>query len=62
MTSALPKPEYPRPDLDRSSRWATLNGEWDFATDHDATTITVPFAWETAASEETRRQHDRKLA
>lgn len=50
MLSALPKPEYPRPDLDRSARWATLNGEWDFATNDDATTITVPFAWETAAS------------
>lgn len=48
--SAVPRPEYPRPDRDRSSRWLTLNGQWDFTADGTATTITVPFAWETPAS------------
>lgn len=49
-TATVPKPEYPRPDLDRSARWLTLNGEWDFASADGASTILVPFAWETPAS------------
>lgn len=47
---SLAKPEYPRPDRDRSDRWLTLNGTWDFESIDGATTITVPFAWETPAS------------
>src|SRR5690349_17304863 len=47
---SVPKPEYPRPDRDRSDRWLTLNGTWDFDSVDGPTTITVPFAWETAAS------------
>ena len=46
----VPKFEYPRPDRDRSDRWLTLNGQWAFASDEGETEITVPFAWETAAS------------
>ena len=51
---------YPRPQLVRET-WMPLNGDWEFALDHDATdrgprdvlwdrTITVPFAPETPAS------------
>jgi beta-galactosidase/beta-glucuronidase len=48
---SVPKPEYPRPDFDRSERWLTLNGEWGFEpAGSDPTTIVVPFAWETGAS------------
>lgn len=48
---SVPKPEYPRPDFDRSERWLTLNGEWGFEPEGgEPTTIAVPFAWETAAS------------
>lgn len=50
MASPLPKPEYPRPDFDRSSRWLSLNGAWEFEADDRRTTISVPFAWETEAS------------
>ncbi len=50
MASPLPKPEYPRPDFDRSSRWLSLNGTWAFEADDRRTTISVPFAWETEAS------------
>ncbi|RWZ52438.1 glycoside hydrolase family 2 [Labedella phragmitis] len=49
-TATLPKPEYPRPDLDRSERWLSLNGEWGFSSIDGETTILVPFAWETPAS------------
>lgn len=45
-----PKSEYPRPDLDRSERWLSLNGSWDFSSIDGSTQITVPFAWETPAS------------
>jgi beta-galactosidase/beta-glucuronidase len=61
------RPEYPRPDFDRSHSWLSLNGVWDFLADAaDAgreeqwqqpggarwtENITVPFAWETAASQ-----------
>jgi beta-galactosidase/beta-glucuronidase len=61
------RPEYPRPDFDRSHRWLSLNGVWDFIADvadegQEAQwqqpgraswmeSITVPFAWETAASQ-----------
>jgi len=57
------RPEYPRPQFDRSHSWRSLNGEWDFRRDPSASTsregldgadwndrIIVPFAWETAAS------------
>ena len=54
MTDTLahrpPRPEYPRPDRDRSARWLTLNGTWDLDSADGPTTIVVPFAWETAAS------------
>lgn len=47
----IPKPEYPRPDFDRSERWVSLNGTWNFSpADEEPTTIIVPFAWETTAS------------
>ncbi|WP_025157778.1 glycoside hydrolase family 2 protein [Leifsonia aquatica] len=49
-TPDQPRSEYPRPDLDRSDRWLTLNGIWDFDAADAARTITVPFAWETTAS------------
>ncbi|WP_423919719.1 glycoside hydrolase family 2 protein [Frigoribacterium sp. 2-23] len=48
--AVVPRPEYPRPDRDRSARWLNLNGTWDFDGDQAASTITVPFAWETVAS------------
>lgn len=47
---SVPRAEYPRPDLDRSARWLTLNGEWAFEADGEAGTIVVPFAWESEAS------------
>lgn len=50
MSASIPKAEYPRPDRDRSERWLPLNGQWDFESADGATTITVPFAWETPAS------------
>ena len=46
----VPRPEYPRPDLDRSARWLTLNGVWDFDAEGRSRSIVVPFAWETEAS------------
>jgi len=46
----IPRPEYPRPDRDRSARWINLNGPWDFHAEGIDTTITVPYAWETPAS------------
>jgi beta-galactosidase/beta-glucuronidase len=50
MMPPLPKSEYPRPDLDRSASWLALNGTWDFESDGEMSTITVPFAWETETS------------
>lgn len=51
MTTSVPRPEYPRPDRDRSQHWASLNGEWGFEPEWgEARAITVPFAWETVAS------------
>lgn len=64
LTVDTPRPEYPRPDRDRSERWLNLNGTWEFAEDPAGTltldevrvaerlpaTIVVPFAWETVAS------------
>lgn len=59
------RPEYPRPHLDRSHSWLSLNGQWDFRSDPAgnllgaelsddqsgwAAQIVVPFAWETEAS------------
>lgn len=49
-TESAPRPEYPRPDRDRSERWVNLNGSWDFEADGIRSLITVPFAWESAAS------------
>lgn len=60
----VPRPDYPRPDRDRSARWINLNGEWGFGPDPHASltvdqvqagrglgrTIVVPFSWETPAS------------
>ena len=62
----MPHSDYPRPDFDRSHRWLSLNGEWDFAADPDnagqqagwqhpgrvswSQRICVPFAWESSAS------------
>lgn len=48
--TAIPRPEYPRPDRDRSARWLNLNGRWSFEADTYAGEITVPFAWESEAS------------
>lgn len=58
--------EYPRPDFDRSHRWLSLNGEWDFAPDPDdrgraegwqqiaqgrwSDRIVVPYPWEAPRS------------
>lgn len=50
VSDAVPRPEYPRPDRDRSERWLTLNGSWDFEADGIRSSITVPFAWESEAS------------
>ena len=50
MSVVIPKPEYPRPDRDRSDRWLTLNGAWDFDSADGSASILVPFAWETPAS------------
>ncbi len=49
-TPALPRPEYPRPDFDRSQQWTSLNGLWELATEDAVVPVTVPFAWETSAS------------
>lgn len=48
--TTIPKPEYPRPDRDRSARWLTLNGTWELTSDDGVVDILVPFAWETTAS------------
>ncbi len=29
----IPRPEYPRPQLERKDNWINLNGDWDFAFD-----------------------------
>lgn len=58
--------DYPRPDFDRSHRWQSLNGAWDFAPDPDdrglrehwaqaddrpwPLCINVPFPWESPRS------------
>lgn len=46
----IPRPGYPRPDLDRSARWLNLNGTWRFDATGFSGEITVPFAWESEAS------------
>jgi beta-galactosidase/beta-glucuronidase len=60
---SLPRPEYPRPQLERP-HWTNLNGEWEFAFDdanaglaegwHDGRTlgrrIVVPFPYQSEAS------------
>jgi beta-galactosidase/beta-glucuronidase len=48
--SVIPKPEYPRPDRDRSERWETLNGTWQLTSVDGVADVLVPFAWETPAS------------
>lgn len=50
LRMSVPKSEYPRPDRDRSDRWLTLNGTWEFDSIDGSTEIVVPFAWETPAS------------
>ena len=46
-----PRSEYPRPDMDRSEFWQSLNGLWNFSADGvEAAQILVPFAWDTRAS------------
>ena len=50
MSAVIPKSEYPRPDRDRSERWLSLNGQWQLESTAGVQPITVPFAWETAAS------------
>lgn len=49
-SAGTPRPEYPRPDSDRSERWLSLNGTWGFESIDGASAITVPFAWETVGS------------
>ena len=49
-TADIPRPEYPRPDRDRSVLCVPLNGVWRFEAEGAPDTITVPFAWESAAS------------
>jgi len=62
MTSSIPRPEHPRPQLVRPD-WLSLNGEWQFEIDRGnsgidrgllerelETRITVPFAPESTAS------------
>lgn len=46
----VPRPEYPRPDRDRSERWMPLNGVWRLDAAGAPDRIVVPFAWETEAS------------
>ncbi len=48
--NSIPRPEYPRPDRDRSPHWVNLNGLWELAADGQLYDITVPFAWESEAS------------
>lgn len=48
--AGIPREEYPRPDRDRSDRWVSLNGKWDFESIDGPGTIVVPFAWETTDS------------
>lgn len=46
----LPRPEFPRPDRDRSDQWMNLNGRWAFESLDGISEIVVPFAWETPSS------------
>ncbi|QZN86272.1 glycoside hydrolase family 2 protein [Cellulomonas sp. C5510] len=48
--ASVPRPEYPRPDRDRSDRWVPLNGTWELDVPDGTVPVVVPFAWETAAS------------
>ncbi len=64
-TAEIPRPEHPRPDLERSA-WLNLNGVWEFAFDPDDVgrkerwfspdaspfplRIVVPFPWESKLS------------
>jgi hypothetical protein len=61
MTAEIPRPEHPRPDLERAD-WLNLNGTWEFAETDDETDqsflgdkpypdrITVPFCRESKLS------------
>jgi beta-galactosidase/beta-glucuronidase len=63
MSASIPRPEYPRPQLQRE-RWQCLNGTWDFAFDDAGSlgadqvlampaldgTIVVPFAYQSSLS------------
>ena len=63
MEASIPRPEYPRPDFERS-HWFNLNGEWEFEFDDRncgeterwyegkafARRITVPFCYQSALS------------
>lgn len=64
--AAIPRPEYPRPDFERSQYWVNLNGWWEFALDPEDLgekrgwqladssaydrRILVPFPWQSLAS------------
>jgi hypothetical protein len=67
--AAIPLPEHPRPDFQRTA-WMNLNGTWDFRADPKneglnakwfeggggfSDRITVPFSWEAPLSGVTRR-------
>ena len=39
--SAIPLPEHPRPDWERTE-WVNLNGEWDFAFEPKGTPVDAP--------------------
>lgn len=65
VSTAIPRPEYPRPDFQRNN-WFNLNGAWDFAFDPDnqglaqhwfdpvsealQDSIVVPFPWQSTLS------------
>jgi beta-galactosidase/beta-glucuronidase len=65
VNTAIPRPEYPRPDFQRNN-WSNLNGTWDFAFDPDnqglaqnwfdpaseslQSSIVVPFPWQSTLS------------
>jgi beta-galactosidase/beta-glucuronidase len=58
-TKLVPRPEFPRPDFERSN-WMCLNGSWDFEFDDEGSaseprtefsrSILVPFCYQSAAS------------
>ena len=52
MTQAMPRPEYPRPQLVRE-QWLNLNGTWEFEFDDER--IGDVQRWASGAKEFTRR-------